>query len=91
MLKNIEPPDVADDREEFERRLKELICWTNVYSVQEATEALLEGDAVKLAAINAEKARCSGQVNGYLQRWDNAANRQEREIICGEPQRNRKK
>lgn len=83
-------PNPADDRDEFERRLKKIICWTNEYSMQEAVEAILRADIVKQTAIKAVDTACQNSINGHLQQWDNARNRQEREQICGEPKRNRK-
>jgi len=83
-------PDPVNDRDEFKRRLKTMICWTNEYTLQEATEALLTADAVKIADINAARQRCINEINQYLDEWDNAPNENARRQVCGKPKKNRR-
>lgn len=83
-------PDPANDRDEFERRLKGLICWKHEYTMQEAIEALLSADAVKITAINAARQRCKQQVDSFLTEWDNAADENARRQVCGKPKKNRR-
>lgn len=72
-----------DDRGEFERRLRRTYCWKEAYSQDEAINALLDGDAIKIAEIKAEKDACENQINDLLRQYDEAVDRAGKAAVIG--------
>lgn len=75
--------DPVDDREEFEMRLKRLVCWKENYTQEEILGALIDNDAEKLAEIKAEKDACENQINDLLRQYDEASDREGKAAIVG--------
>lgn len=75
--------DPAQDREEFEKRIRASSNFLRLFSQEEILTALLDEDTTKLDEIRAVKTECEAHIQKYLTDYDNAAGEPGKRAIVG--------
>ena len=75
--------DLAQDRDEFERRVKSNNCATKLYSQEQILLALVNDDTDFLQRVKDADAACRTRISNYLQAWDNAEDEAGRRQVVG--------
>lgn len=72
------------DRIDFEKKLKQIFCFTCLFDTKVCVKALIENDTEKLSEIRKVKAQMEACVEAYLKKWDAAETDEERKKVAGQ-------
>jgi len=75
---NNEIPNPAEDRDEFEKRLKSIFKRENVDTEYEMLEAIIMNNTEKLDEYRTEITTAQAKIDNYLSEWDSAKDNTER-------------
>lgn len=75
--------DPAQDRDEFEARIKSSLCGIKAFPQENIMQALVSNDSDYLTRVNQAVSHCESKVAQYLSDWDNAEDEEARRVVVG--------